>query len=473
MNKRIYTNPENILFTTTPKDVSCAIIFIFNKANEIPGFATKFGDITPTLTKSNKFFQINCGILAEFSSESARKIGGKLAKYLELHKIESINFPNNAFSLFSNMQMESFFEGIFLGKYSFSTHKSDIEIIEPIIYIHPQNPISEEQIISIHKLTFVVNLVRELGHEPANIINPATLAKIAEEIAIENHIAFKKIDYLELEKMGAGGITSVGKGSATKPSMLILEYSGSPDSDNKPIALVGKAITFDTGGYSLKSVDSIKGMKYDKMGGITVLGIILASALLGIKQNLIGVICSAENMISQDAFRPDDIITTLSGKTVEILTTDAEGRLVLADGLTFVQNEYAPRIILDFATLTGGIVTALGKIRAGLFSNNEDLATTLFEFGEKTGEKLWRMPLDEEYFEFIRGDDADLKNSGGREGHPIMGGIFLKQFVQNNTPWVHLDIAGTAESTKAENYQPKGANGFGVRLTIDWLKSLK
>lgn len=174
-------------------------------------------------------------------------------------------------------------------------------------------------------------------------------------------------------------------------------------------------------------------------------------------------------MISEDAYRPDDIIKTLSGKTVEILSTDAEGRLVLADGITYAQQNYQPGCIIDFATLTGGIVVALGKIRAGLFSNNDDLSDQLFKSGEATTEKLWKMPLDDEYFEFIKGDDADLKNAGGREGHPIMGAIFLKQFVENDVPWAHIDIAGSATSSKSEHYLPKGAKGFGIRMMLDFL----
>ena len=213
-------------------------------------------------------------------------------------------------------------------------------------------------------------------------------------------------------------------------------------------------------------------MKFDKLGGMTVIGTLVAAALLELPQRIIGVICAAENMISDHAYRPDDIIRTLSGKTVEIITTDAEGRLVLADGITYVKDQYSPSTIIDFATLTGGIVTALGTVRAGLFSNNEPLANALFSAGESTGEKLWQMPLDDEYFEFIKGDDADLKNSGGRLGHPIMGGIFLKQFVNDQIPWAHIDIAGTASSDKQQFYKPKGANGFGIRLMIKYLNNL-
>ena len=282
---------------------------------------------------------------------------------------------------------------------------------------------------------------------------------------------FSEFDHQELTNIGANGILAVGNGSITKPRIIFLEYNGCETKNAPFFGLVGKAITFDTGGYSIKSVDGIKEMKYDKLGGLTVIGTLMAASLLKLPVRLVGVICAAENMISDQSYRPDDIITTLSGKTVEIITTDAEGRLVLADGISLLAKLFNPPVIIDFATLTGGIVTALGKVRAGIFSNDKSLANKLFNSGELSGEKLWEMPLDDEYFEFIKGDYADLKNSGGKDGHPIMGGIFLKQFVPPNTSWAHIDIAGTATNIKANSINPKGANGFGIRLMMNFLKT--
>jgi leucyl aminopeptidase len=238
------------------------------------------------------------------------------------------------------------------------------------------------------------------------------------------------------------------------------------------VVLVGKAITFDTGGYSIKNTEGIVGMKYDKCGGVDVLATLQAVAALQLDIPVVGIISAAENMISGDAYRPDDIITTLSGKTVEIISTDAEGRLVLADALTYAQRTYQPQAIIDLATLTGGVVTALGRVRAGLMSNNDDLASDLFSAGEQTGERLWRLPLDEEYSKAMKGEDADLKNSGGREGHAILGGAFLKAFVADDVPWAHLDIAGVAETNKELPYSPKGATGFGIRLLLQFLENI-
>jgi leucyl aminopeptidase len=274
--------------------------------------------------------------------------------------------------------------------------------------------------------------------------------------------------------MGAGAITSVGKGSSTPARMIILEYPGSGDGQKqKPVVLVGKAITFDTGGYSLKDVNAIRTMKFDKSGGMVVLGVLKAAAELRLKTPLVGIICAAENMISGGAYRPDDIINSLSGKTIEIVTTDAEGRLVLADGLTYAQRYFQPRSLIDIATLTGGIVTALGKFRAGLFSNDDALAEQLFAAGVASHERLWRMPLDDDYFVNMKGVYADIKNSGGRDGAPIYGALFLKQFIEEGTSWAHLDIAGVAENLIEEYYIPIGATGFGVRLLLQYLESLE
>ena len=236
------------------------------------------------------------------------------------------------------------------------------------------------------------------------------------------------------------------------------------------MALVGKALTFDTGGYSIKTTEGIQGMKYDKCGGIAVIATLVAAAALGLKTPLVGVVGAAENMISGRAYRPDDILTSLSGKTIEVISTDAEGRLVLADSLTYVQNQYAPKAIIDLATLTGGVVVALGRVRAGLMGNDDALANALLAAGDRTYEKVWRLPLDEEYVKAIKGDDADIKNSGGREGTAIIGGTFLRQFVSDSVPWAHLDIAGMADTPKELPYCPKGATGFGIRLLLDYLE---
>ncbi len=235
---------------------------------------------------------------------------------------------------------------------------------------------------------------------------------------------------------------------------------------------MGKALTFDTGGYSLKERSAMLGMKYDKCGGAAVLGIMHAITLLQPDSPVVGVIAAAENMISEAAYRPDDVIRSLSGKMIEITSTDAEGRLVLADALTYAIHRYQPRLLIDLATLTYGVVTALGNLRAGLMSNDDALAEELLDCGERTGERLWRLPLDDEYLEYLHSDNADLKNySGTKDASPVTGGVFLKQFVPDDLPWAHLDILGTATTEKDLADCPRGATGFGVRLIVEFISS--
>ena len=430
-----------------------------------------FGEINISEGIGGKKLILNACDKEKLSTDKWRKLGGILAKFMRSHKILKLFLSEEIINSLPFREFSAFFEGIFLGNYSFEYFKKDSPVEKINLLLASKEITLKNEIEKIQKICSIINYARELGQLPGNVINPPSMAEICIELAEKYNLKVKVLDEKELEQIGAEAILSVGKGSSSQPRMIVLEYIAAKSTNEKPIVLVGKAITFDTGGYSIKTVDGIKGMKFDKMGGITVLATILAASILEIPKNVVGIICAAENMISHDAYRPDDIIKTLSGKTVEILSTDAEGRLVLADGLTYAQRNFQPHCIIDFATLTGGIVTALGKIRAGLFSNNSELSDQLFKSGESTFERLWPMPLDDDYFEFIKGDDADLKNSGGREGSPIMGGIFLKQFIETDVPWAHIDIAGAAISTKAENYQPKGANGFGIRLMLDYLNN--
>jgi leucyl aminopeptidase len=327
--------------------------------------------------------------------------------------------------------------------------------------------------IRVRELAAGVNLAKEWSHEPPNVINPISLAERVQSLAVETGLKCTVFGHDVLTQMGAGAILSVGLGSKTPSQMIVLEHAGSGENDDtSPVVIIGKAITFDTGGYSLKSPQGIVGMKFDKCGGMAVLGIMKAAAALNISTPVIGIVAAAENMISSDAYRPNDIITSLSGKTIEIISTDAEGRLVLADALTYASKELRPRAIIDLATLTGGVITALGKVRAGLMSSDDQLAEALAAAGEKTGERLWRLPLDDEYFNLIEGSDSDLKNSAGKPlASSIVGGMFLKQFVLKDIPWAHIDIAGVAT---VENGSGRGqsATGFGVRLLVDYLESL-
>jgi leucyl aminopeptidase len=274
----------------------------------------------------------------------------------------------------------------------------------------------------------------------------------------------------ELEKEQLGLLLAVNRGSHRDPALILLEYRGNPTS-KELIGIVGKGITYDTGGLNLKPTGSMETMKCDMAGAAAVLGIIRTAASLKMKVNLVGVVATTENAIGPESYKPGDVYRSYSGKMVEITNTDAEGRLVLADALSYLQAKYHPTEMVDLATLTGGVVVALGEEVTGFFANEETLAKALFQAGEKTHERLWRLPLYSEYRELLKSTIADIKNSGPRKASPIQAGIFLKEFVSEKIPWAHLDIAGTAYLEKPKGYNPTHATGVGVRLLIEWLSS--
>lgn len=439
----------------------------------LPGKQT--GDLLVIKESDQKKIQVSLGKKEKITLDTFRQAGGSLGKWLRQSGAENAGFNADSLSRFDLPgTLGAFLEGVLFGSYSFSLHKKkETNLPNVTLYIFGSSDNLAEVINRTKIVAKAVYLARDWSHEPANVINPATLAERVSALASEKGLKCTVIAASELETMGAGAIVTVGKGSKTPSRLILLEYKGdSTGTALKPVVLIGKALTFDSGGYSIKSTESIQGMKYDKCGGVTVAATLMAAAELKLKVHLIGVIAAAENMISSEAYRPDDILTTLSGKTVEIISTDAEGRLVLADAITYAQSQFQPRSMIDLATLTGGVVVALGRIRAGMMANNDELSNRLFTAGEVTHERLWRLPLDEDYEKLIKGDDADLKNSGGREGHAIIGGSFLKQFVDPAIPWAHLDIAGVADLPKETPYAPKGATGFGIRLLLNYLENL-
>ena len=315
-----------------------------------------------------------------------------------------------------------------------------------------------------------VNYARRLAHMPGNVINPQTLAEEAKRLARLCGLKYKLVDAAEARRMGMGGLLAVGGGSAHAPCLIQLEYRPRPDSRRNTV-LVGKAITFDTGGYSIKPAAGLEGLKFDKCGGAAVLGALQAASQLGLPCNVAGVIGAAENAISERAYRPGDILTMASGKTVEVISTDAEGRLVLADALWYAQQHLNPTEIIDIATLTGGVTVALGKVAAGIMSTDDELAGVLGECGRAVHERLWRLPLWDEYRELIKGTDADIRNSSGkREAQAIVGGMFLKEFIARGMAWAHVDIAAVATLEESNSPTGKGATGFGVQLLVEYLR---
>jgi leucyl aminopeptidase len=314
------------------------------------------------------------------------------------------------------------------------------------------------------------NYAREIGNLPGNVVTPRVMADYGRALAEESGLVCTVLARKELEKGGFGGLLAVGGGSANEPHLIVLEYFGAKDA--APVALVGKAITFDSGGISIKPSDKMDEMKFDKCGGVAVLAILKAVAKLKLPINIIGVISSAENMPSATSYRPGDIVTSYRGSdkrgvTIEVLNTDAEGRVVLGDALVYARERGAATII-DFATLTGACVVALGSIAAGLLGNNESLQEKIRSSAGRTGDRVWPLPLWQEYKDKIKSDVADIKNTGGRYGGAITAAAFLAKYV-GDVPWAHLDIAGTAWTTEELPYLTKGATGFGVRLVVDLL----
>lgn len=315
---------------------------------------------------------------------------------------------------------------------------------------------------TLHHLTEGITLARDLVNEPPNVLYPETLAEKATELS-QLGVEVDVLDTKALTRLGMRTLLAVGEGSEKESKVVVMRWKGEQAPEHPTLAVLGKGVTFDSGGLSLKPPASMEFMKKDMAGAATVIGLLKTLALRQAQAHVIGIIGLVENMPSGRALRPGDVITSMSGKTVEVLNTDAEGRLVLADLLTYAEQHSKASTIINLATLTGAIIAALGTHYAGLFSNSDELAAQLTQSGKDTNESLWQMPLDSQYEDYLKSDIADLKNVGGPDGGSIIAATFLKAFV-NNARWAHLDIAGVAWARKDQGITPKGASGFGVRL---------
>jgi leucyl aminopeptidase len=314
------------------------------------------------------------------------------------------------------------------------------------------------------------NTVRDLGNLPGNLFTPAILADKARELARDRKLTLKVWNEHQLKRDKFGGILAVGQGSVHPPRLIVLEYRGAARGQ-APIALVGKAVTFDSGGISIKPGAAMDEMKWDKMGGLAVLGMMCAAADLKLPLNLVGLIPSAENLPGPNAYRPGDIITTRDGKTIEVLNTDAEGRIILADAIAHARLTYKPSAIFEYSTLTGAVIMALGHRRAGLFTSEDKWRDAFMAAGKKTGELVWPLPIDGEFRENVLSEIATAKNTSFREGSACSSASFVKLWAED-VPFVHLDIAGTAWTTKPPAHLEGGATAFGLRLTLDVLRGL-
>ena len=407
---------------------------------------------------------------------SAQKLGNKIAIYCNVNKIRNatiaigcqLTVENNLASEEKDNLSSSVIFGIKLASYRFNKYFQDklkgkefsIQSLEVVC----KNPKDVES--SYKQLEIIANNVffaRDLVSEPCNTLNPESYADICQSLTKEG-LKVEVLGEEEMSKLGMKALLGVGQGSVKESKLVVMTWNGSSNKAEQPIAFVGKGVTFDTGGISLKPSANMEDMKSDMGGSATVVGLMRLLAQRQAKVNAVGVVGLVENMPSGNAQRPGDVVTSMSGQTIEIINTDAEGRLVLADALHYTNIEFKPKFIVDLATLTGAIIVSLADIYAGLFSNNDDLSQQISSAGKQTGELVWRFPMNEEYNSIINSGIADMRNTGagGRGAGSITAAQFLKRFI-GDTKWAHLDIAGTAWKGKG-GLGGKGATGFGVML---------
>lgn len=443
-------------------------------SGEIGGKYREFTLIHTTDIKTPRLLIMGLGKKEEFDVDKIRSMTGRSARILRRIKCKNIAYSSfTGLGVGPEKSAQCIIEGLIMGLYHFKRHVTKRKPKEPIekVTIIAKNSEEVEPVKSgIEKgiiLAEATNFARDLVNEPGNIMTPTYFEEQAKRISEELGIEIKVYDEDELREMGAGAFMAVAKGSKEPSKIVKMTYRGDPE---KPtLGFVGKGITFDSGGLSIKTAEGMYRMYCDCSGACAVLSAMLAIAKLKLPINVIGMMPLTENMPSGHAYRPGDIITSYSGKTIEILNTDAEGRLVLADSLTMVR-EAGAKFIVDIATLTGGCIMALGYTASGIMGNNEKLIDYAKQAGEMAAEKMWHLPLYDDYFAQIYSDVADMENSGGRAASTCTAGMFLKQFVEDDTPWVHIDIAGTAMIERERTpylkkpYLPKeGGTGVGVR----------
>jgi leucyl aminopeptidase len=359
--------------------------------------------------------------------------------------------------------------GALLGSYRFDKYrtreKDDVKpSVRTLTIASRDSDQAKKGFSRFQKITDGVFFTRDLVSEPANVIYPATLAQQARSLS-KLGVKVQVLDEKQMVKLNMGALLGVAQGSANKPRLVVMRWDGAPRAKNKaPIAFIGKGVTFDTGGISIKPAGGMEDMKWDMGGSGVVIGLMKALAGRKAKVNAVGIVGLVENMPSGTAQRPGDVVKTMSGQTVEVINTDAEGRLVLADAMWYCQDRFKPHTMIDLATLTGAIIVSLGNENAGLFANDDEICDRLTAAGKSVGEPVWRMPLGDAYDKMINSDIADMKNIGGRWGGSITAAQFLQRFVKDGVKWAHLDIAGVTWSNKEAPTCPKGGTGFGVRL---------
>jgi len=422
-----------------------------------------------------RLYVFGAGKETEISPRKARGLLRVAAKTLNRSGESSaiLDFPLTLKRMDAKETRDFLLRSLFLADYVFPRYKSaDVEKTPlAAIAVQPRGAfagVEAREVEDARAVARVARLVRDLGNTPSNDMLPRDFADRVRKEAKARGVKVTVLDKKAIRKERMGGLLAVNRGAAEEPRVVVLEYRGGRKGE-APVALVGKGVTFDSGGISIKPADKMGNMKWDMMGAATAMGAVLAAADLRLDVNLVGIAALTENLPSGSSYKPGDIVRFRNGKTAEIDNTDAEGRVILADALDYAA-EWKPAIILDYATLTGAALVALGLEAAIVFTDDDALAKELVKAGERTDERLWRLPMWEEYKENIRSDWADMKNTGGKWGGSINGAMFLKEFVDPKRPWAHLDIAGTAYYDRDHAGYPVGATSFGLSLTLRWLR---
>jgi len=424
----------------------------------------------PANLKAKRLLLVSGGPAAKFTTYDLRRLSGAAVRALKSRGIRSFAFIAPP-KMNAEEATRAIVEGAFIGNFEPDYYRSDRkdQKIDALTVTASgdktalETAVSEAQIIGESQ-----NFTRDLVNEPSNRMTPTILAERAKKMSQEVGLKCEVYGADKIKEMKMGAFWSVAQGSDEPPALVVMKYEpvGAP---TKPVlGLVGKGITFDTGGISIKPADGMEKMKYDMAGGATMIGAMRAIALLKPKVKVIGIVCATENMPSGKAQKPGDVQIAMSGKSIEIINTDAEGRLVLADGL-FYARQLGCTHLVDAATLTGAVVVALGYANAGIFANDDAMYDRFRKANEKAGEKMWRMPLDDEYKEQIRSNIADIMNTGGRWGGAITAAMFLKEFAED-TPWIHLDIAGTAWMEEQKPWIAKGPSGIALRSLVRFVQ---
>jgi len=422
----------------------------------------------PEGIKPERILLVGLGKKKEVSAENIRQAGGKAAAHLCGQGMKKIAVSTTLISSLK-LPLVNLVEGALLGLYTFNRYRKEknSKKVESITILSKSSKRLADELKWTRTVISSVYFARDLINTPSNDMTPSDLANAAVSLRQKN-LSVKVMEKKDAEKLGMGAYLSVAKGSKEPPKFIVLEYKGSK---GKPLALIGKSITFDSGGISLKPSDGMEKMKYDMAGGAAVLGVIKAASALKLPVNLIGILPATENLPGGSATKPGDIAMSITGKTVEIINTDAEGRLVVADAIGYAKR-FKPKAIIDIATLTGACSVALGNEAIAMMGNDRKLLDKIKKSADNTYERVWEMPLLDEYKEYIKSDVADVKNTGGKSGSLVTAAYFLYEFAEK-TPWVHLDIAGTAWVEKDKPYIPKGASGICVRLIMDLIKNWK